>query len=160
MSATPQLSLPVAVILGRKIVSRGAWSVPSWRAVAVVAGENLASSDAQGSLIKDVDGEEHLLWSGLRLDLFRDSAHSYWSNLVGTEPALFVVCHDREDGSLMPIRVTADQDEAGAATEANSAVYRVPIPPEVYVQLERFVVEHYKPAPPRKRKRKNWSNQG
>ncbi len=160
MSASPQLSLPVAVILGKKTVSRGAWSVPSWRAVSVVAGENLASAGAQGSLIKDVEGEEHFLWSDLRLDLFRDSAHSYWSNLVGSAPALFVICHEREDGGLMPILVTADQDEAGAATEANSAVYRVPIPPEVYLQLERFVVEHYKPAPPRKRKRKNWSEQG
>ncbi|MGD8976690.1 MAG: hypothetical protein PVG91_03735, partial [Gammaproteobacteria bacterium] len=63
MPATPQLSLPVAVILGKKTVSRGAWSVPSWRAVAVLAGENLASAGAQGSLIKDVEGEQQLLWS-------------------------------------------------------------------------------------------------
>jgi hypothetical protein len=157
MPASPHLSLPVAVILGRKTVSRGAWSVPSWRAVSVLAGENLVSAGAQGALIMDVEGEEHFLWSGLRLELFRDGAHSYWSNLVGQQPSLFVICHDHEDTGLRPMLVTADQDQASAAIEASGAVYRVPIPPEVYVQLERFVVEHYKPTPPRKRRRKNWS---
>ncbi len=160
MPVPPQLSLSVSVILGRKTISRGAWSVPSWRAVAVVAGENLASAGAQGALIKDVEGEEHFLWGGFKLDLFRDVAQNYWSNLVGSDPALLVICDDREEGGLIPVKVTADQDEGSAAIEANDAVYRVPIPPEVYVQLERFVVEHYKPAPPRKRKRKNWSTRG
>lgn len=157
MPAQPQTKLPISVILGRKTVSRGVWSVPSWRAVAVVSGDNLASADASGTLIREADDEQHFLWGGLELPLFRDSAHSYWSNLVGNEPALFVICHEGEEGDQVPVQVTADQDEASATIEAGDAVYPVPIPPEVYVRLERFVVEHYKPTPPRKRKRKNWS---
>ena len=45
MTASPRVSLPVAVIMGRRMVSRGRWSVPSWRVVGVVAGKNLPGGD-------------------------------------------------------------------------------------------------------------------
>jgi len=160
MTAQAQVSLPVSVILAKKLISRGAWSVPSWRAIAVVAGDSLASADANGSLVREMDDEQHYLWGGLSLELFRDSAHSYWSNLVGNEPSLFVMCHEHEGGDVQPVSVTADAEDASAAIEGSDPVFAVSIPPEIYLQLERFVVEHHKPTPPRKRKRKTWSKQG
>ena len=38
----PKIRLPVAAVLARKLVQRARWTVPSWRAVGVVAGERLA----------------------------------------------------------------------------------------------------------------------
>ncbi len=157
MSTRAQISLPVSVILSRKMVTRGALSMPSWSAVAVLAGESLASGNARGSLVRDDDDEQHFLWTGLILELFRDSAPSYWSNLVGQRPALYVICHEQDDGGLVPASVTADHDEAGATIEGSDPVFTVPIPPEIYLHLERFVVEHHMPKPPRKRRRKNYT---
>jgi len=157
MSTGAQVSLPVSVILSRKMVTRGALSVPSWGAVAVLAGENLESGSARGSLVREDGKEQHFLWTGLTLEFFRDSAQSYWSNLVGQRPALYVICHEQDDGGLIPVLVTADHDEAGAAIEGSDVVFTVPIPPEIYLRLEGFVVEHHMPKPPHKRKRKNWA---
>jgi hypothetical protein len=53
--------------------------------------------------------------------------------------------------------VTANPDEASAHLEGDEQVFATPIPPEIYKELERFVVEYYVPRPRRKRKRKNWS---
>ena len=48
--------------------------------------------DVATELCIRTDGdEEQLLWGGLRLDLYRDAAASYWANLTGTQPSLFVL---------------------------------------------------------------------
>jgi len=157
MTATPRLSLPVAVILGRRTVARSGWSVPSWRVVGVVAGDNLPGRDAQAEPVHSGDDEEHLLWGGLSLDLYRDASESYWSNLMGKQPVLFVLCVDQEDGSLKPLSVTADMHEASSANEGNDRVFSAPMPPEVYLHVERFVIEHHVPQERQKRKRTDWT---
>ena len=40
--------------------------------------------------------------------------------------------------------------------EADDKVFVAPIPPGIYQTIEHFIVEHYVPDEPRKRKRKNW----
>ena len=157
MTAAPRVSLPVAVIMGRRVVSRSGWSVPSWRVVGVVAGENLPGRDARAVPIRSDGDEEQFLWGGLRLELYRDASESYWVNLIGQQPALFVLCIEAEDGSLEPQFVTADPHEAGSGVEGNDRVFSAPIPPEVYPFLERFVVEHHVPQEKHKRKRTDWS---
>jgi hypothetical protein len=157
MSAAPRLSLPVAVIVGRRTVSRSGWSVPSWRVVGVVAGDNLPGPGARGVPVHGGDEEEQFLWGGLRLDLYRDAAEAYWSNLTGKQPSLFVLCTEREDGTLQPQTVTADMHEASSALEGDDRVFSATIPPEVYLHLERFVVEHHVPQERKKRKRTDWT---
>lgn len=157
MTAQPAVSLPVAVIMARKLVRGTGWSVPSWRAVGVVAGEHLAGGRSQGELIRTQGEEEHFLWGGFVLDFYRDAAQTYWENLTGENPALFVVCHERENGELRPVSVTLDQHLASATIEGSDRVFAAPIPAEIYCELERFVVEHYAPKRIFKRKRKNWS---
>jgi hypothetical protein len=159
VTAAPRVSLPVAVVMARRMVERGRWRVPSWHVAGVVAGAEVDAS-ARGTPIA-VDGdEEQFLWSGLRLELYRDAAHSYWANLTGTRPSLFVLCHDEGAGTLVPKLVTADQDEASSGVEVDERVYSAPIPPEVYQYLEAFVVEHHVPEEKHKRKRADWSAQG
>jgi hypothetical protein len=156
MAMGPRLSIPVAVILGRRMVGRSRWSVPSWRVVGVVAGEHLPGRDSRGAPVRNDGEEEQFLWGGLRLELYRDAAESYWGNLTGQQPSLFVLCVEAEDGSLQPEWVTADANEAGSGVEGNDRVFAAAIPPEVYQQLERFVVEHHVPREKRKRTRTDW----
>jgi hypothetical protein len=155
----PDRAIPVAVIMGRREISGGAWRVPSWRAVGVVSGEHFVNRAARGEPVAAAGEEQQFLWTGLTLELYRDAAESYWSNLVGEKPALFVRCQEDADMLPIPVAVSADQDEAGAGIEGDDSVFAVAIPPEVYQALERFVVEHFVPREPKKRKRKNWSSQ-
>ena len=103
------------------------------------------------------DDEEQFLWGGLNVELYRDATEAYWSNLVGRQPALFILCSHKEDGMLEPRSVTADMHEAGSSMEGDDQVLSAAIPAEVYHQLERFVVEHHKPEVKRKRKRTDWT---
>jgi len=147
----------VAVIMQRSQVRRGPWSVPSWRAVSVIAGEHLVGKDSGRTPIHETDGEAKYLWSGFALELYRDLAEDYWYNLTGDSPSLFVICHESPDGELTPFRVTADQDSASVCLESDDQVFAVPMPPEIYQRIEQFVVAHFVPQERTKRKRKNWS---
>lgn len=160
MPAGPRVTLPVAVVMARKIVTGKAWNVPSWRVVGVVSGVALPGREAQGTLLRSEDGEDQFLWGGLVLELYRDAAASYWANLTGTRPALFVLCSEDAAGRMVPRAVTADQDEAGSAVEVDDRVYAAPMPPEVYQHVEAFVVTHHVPEEKRKRKRTDWSTSG
>jgi hypothetical protein len=156
MTVRPRLSLPVAVIMGRRMVARSGWRVPSWRAVGVVAGDSLPGPEARAVSVHRGDDEEHFLWGGLRLELYRDATEAYWSNLMGRQPSLFVRCEETDEGMMKPQSVTADMHEASSGTEGGDAVFAAAIPPEVYQHLERFVVEHHRPEEKRKRKRTDW----
>jgi len=157
MTATPRVSLPVAVVMARRMVAGKGWRVPSWRVVGVVAGAGLPGREADGVPIASEADEEHVLWGGLRLELFRDASESYWANLTGSQPSLFVLCSADDQGRLVPKAVTADQDEACSGVEVDDRVFAAPIPPEVYQHLEAFVVAHHVPQEKRKRKRSDWS---
>lgn len=160
MTASPRLSLPVAVVLGRRMVAGRGWKVPHWRVVGVVSGAQLPGPDTRGVPVHSAEDEEHFLWGGLRLDLYRDAAESYWVNLTGAQPSLFVLCSEQEGGQLVPALVTADQNEACSGVEGDERVFAASIPPEVYQQIERFVVEHHVPRERHKRKRTDWSARG
>jgi hypothetical protein len=149
--------IPITVIMERKEISRGAWTVPSWQAVGVAAGGSLASAAAAGTPVRSDSETKQYLWGNIPLELHSDWAESYRYNLIGDKPRLFVVCTGTEDGELRPVIVTANPDEASAHLEGDEQVFATPIPPEIYKELERFVVEYYVPTPRRKRKRKNWS---
>ncbi|MCM2311306.1 MAG: DUF3305 domain-containing protein [Steroidobacteraceae bacterium] len=157
MTAEPRVSLPVAVVMGRRMVAGKGWRVPSWQVVGVVSGAQLTSRDARGAPIRSDADEQHFLWGGLRLELFRDAAASYWANLTGSHPSLFILCSEDEQGVMVPKAVTADHDEACSGVEVSDRVFSAPIPPEVYQHLEAFIVAHHVPEEKRKRKRTDWS---
>ncbi len=146
----------VSVVMERRQILHRGWSVAQWEAVGVVAGESL-SGGSEPVIVHVGEGREQQLWPGFLLDLAQGNAESYWYNLVGKKPSLYVVCQGDDGGALAPVRVTADYDEASAHVEGDDQVFAVPIPPEIYERLERYVVENYKPTPPKKRKRENWA---
>jgi len=156
----PDARYPLSAVMECSRSKRGPWRLPVWRLIGFVAGQAVTGSDHPRRLpVHTGEGRSQWLWTGLSLVLFRDSAESYWYNLVGRRPALFLVCREDADGGLAPFTVTANYDEAGAHMEADDQVFSAPIPPELYLQLETFVMQHYQPRSPVKRKRVNWTEQ-
>ncbi len=147
---------PVSVIVERRQIRRGPWSVPSWEVTGIVAGEGFRTERRKIPIHEDAECQR-FQWSGLVLEFFRDATESYWHNLQGRRPSLFVVCYEQEDGgSLEPVMVTADPHEGDAYLETEGTVHAVPIPPGLYRWLEQYVVDHYRPAERKMRKRKKW----
>ena len=147
--------LPIGVVIEHRIVEHRGWRVPKWEALGAIVGEAVSRADRSGRILRSVDGREQVLWEGLELRLHRDGTESYRRNLVGKNPSLFFICHERE-GGLAPLRVTADYDEAAAHMEVDGTVLSAPMPAEVYRWLEQFVLEHHRPETPSKRKRQDW----
>jgi hypothetical protein len=158
MRPKPQLSIPVGVLLARKVVQRSGWSLAHWEGVAVLVGERFAAGESKRVPLRESDGVTQYLWDGLRLELYRDAAETYWFNLTGTQPSLFIICSE-EEGELQPVTVTADHDESTSAVEADYKVFAVPIPAEIIGQLEEFVMTHFKPKERKKRRREDWSGE-
>lgn len=133
------------------------WITSRREVIAVVAGAGSGTDESRHELVHETDdGVRQYRCSGFRLTLHPKVADSYWYNLVGRQPSLFVICRPGDDNALWPFMVSANYDEAGAFMEADEQVFSVPMPPEVYRWVEEFVMTHYRPEPPRKRRRKQW----
>ena len=158
MRPKPQLSIPVGAVLARKVVQRSGWSLVNWEGVAVLVGERFAAGESRRVPMRENEGATQYLWDGLCLELYRDAAETYWFNLTGTRPSLFIICSE-EEGELRPTSVTADHDESTSAVEADYKVFAVPIPAEIIGQLEEFVMTHFKPKERKKRRREDWSGE-
>ncbi|MBW8055700.1 MAG: DUF3305 domain-containing protein [Nitrospira sp.] len=147
---------PVSVIVERQQVQHGRWTMPRWEAVGVVASENAIDTERQKTLIHSDGKSEQYLWTGFSIELFKDGGESYWYNLVARNPSLYVVCEEGDEAEITPFLVLADYAEANMHAEADDLVCSVPMPPEIYQWLERFVMNNYVPKPKKKRKRKDW----
>jgi hypothetical protein len=154
------VELPVAAVLLRREISRSGWTRVHWEGVAVLEGERFAAGLARRELLHSGPEGDQYLWDGLRLELYRDAAETYWFNLTGAKPSLFIICSEEEGGELLPVSVTADHDQSTSAVEADYKVFSVPIPAAVLAQIEEFVMTHFKPEVRRKRKREDWSDEG
>lgn len=154
-------SIPVSVLVECRQGRSGQWVVDQWEAIAVVAGEGVGAGESKTTLVHEDAGSRRYLWSGLRLELYRDACEAYWYNLMSGRPYLYVVCNmvmDEDGGeSPVPVLVTADQQEASGHMETDDWVNSVPMPEQVHDWVERFVVAHYVPAQKKKRKRQNWA---
>jgi len=132
------------------------WGIPRWELLAVLP-DNDPPAAPRRRLVHQAEGQHDFEWRGLQVHLFRDAAESYWYNLVAREPALCVICRAGDDIDLEPFAVTANHDEAGAHMEADDTVFSAPLPAELGYALERFVMTHYRPVEPHKRRRRDWA---
>lgn len=152
----PAASFPVSIIMERRPFTRNRWISHTWQALAVVAGDTITAAPQRCTRLEADPGDERYLWRGYSLDLYKDATESYWHNLQSPHPLLCVICEQDDDGRPVPVTVTADYDLASAGMEADAVVYAVAMPPEIYRWLEVFVVENFRPAPRKARKRKQW----
>jgi hypothetical protein len=123
--------------------------------VGVVAGDRGGGE----SLIRSDSGGRQLLYPGFRLRLHKDETESYYMNLTGDHPSIFVVCSEDEDERLQPSLVTLSYDEVSSYMEVEDAVFSVPMPPELYRWIEAFVLQNYVPERRKKRKLDRWKEQ-
>jgi len=137
-----------------KQASQHLWGSDIWSLVGVVPG---VSQTELSQLEKQ--GELHL-WPDLALQLYPLHCDSYYHNLVSNEPKIYLVCSQDDDVSEppQPLLLTVDYDEAASYMETSEAVFNTLLPEELYCFLERFVLTHYQPKEPKKRRRKKWHN--
>ncbi len=151
-----RITIPLAVILQRKIDPAKKWTLPQWSVFAVVTGENI-QHHSQKVTVHDQGSINRYFWGGLKLELFKDGSEGYWYNLLSEQPYLFVVCNgELADMEIEPRYVTANQDEATGHLESDDVVLSIPMPQTIRDLLERYVISHYKPKSKKKRKRKDW----
>jgi hypothetical protein len=140
----------------RRQVSGNRWITESWSALGVTVGDLPGPGPAEPRLLVEGAHAAQYLWTGLRVDLFRDEAESYYHNLTVESPGCYVVVRPREDGMPRPVLVTVSFDAGQAYQEGGETVYSVPLPPEIYRAAEAFVLTHYVPEKKRKRRLEDW----
>lgn len=163
-STVSRVSIPVALVLEKQMIQGKFWSLPSWQLEAVLVGPQFDHEEAAGEQLEQGAGKndnaqnEYFLWSGFRVVLYRDACERYWHALIGERPLVYTVLREDEaDGTIEPLLVTIDYDEATAHSETDAQVLTADIPRQLYEPMEAFVLEHYKPVEFKKRKRKKWS---
>ncbi len=146
----PSDHFSVTAVLLKK-ASQHRWASHSWSLLGVMPGlSETQLSNAQES------GELHY-YSDLHLRLFRHYCESYYHNLMSEQAKIYFIGR-LENDQLSPVLLTVDFDEAASYMEAGDQVLEAPLPDELCVWLERFLLYHYAPEAPKKRRRERWKN--
>jgi hypothetical protein len=153
-------SFAVSVLVEYRETQDNRWEEGRWQVAGVVAGSAQGEGDGQARPLHAAGEGRQYLCSGLRLQLHRDDAESYYFNLVSDRPSVFVICSQEAGEPPRPIIATLSYGEATSYMETDELVESVAMPAELYRWAERFVLEHYVPEKRRKRKRDNWKDAG
>lgn len=150
---------PVSLVLEYRCTDTSPWSGGSWQVIVALPGRHGPSRARRVVPLHKDAASRKLLCSGYEIALHRDDAESYYCNLMGVRPSLFVVCREGGGERPEPELVTASYGEAASYSETEGNVYAVTMPPEIYLWIEAYVLEHYVPEKRRKRKRDDWKKQ-
>lgn len=156
-NTSPASRIYVSVIMERRQGRQGPWPFTRWQALGVTLSAQQSAQAPRRSLVRDDGESRQYLWSGFPLTLHKDGTESYWYNLVGKQPSLFVICR-RDGDDMRPITISADYDEAGAYMETEGEVFPAPMPPDIYQWLEHYTMDNYQPGERKQRKRKKWTD--
>jgi len=152
-------SMAVLVLMERRPPGDAPWSTERWDPVAVMPAGEVSTVSERRMPVHQGGGREQYLYGGQELRLYPDATESYWYNLAGRSPSLFVVLREGDDGIPEPFVVTANHDEAGAYMEADGTVAAVPMPADIHQWLERYVAENFRPQERKHRKREKWTEE-
>ena len=130
----------------------------SWSAIGVIPAAKSEAGIVCSSIYQS-DQAEQFLYTGYSIELFADDAESYYANLSGNHPGVFVVCEQEEDDELCPLLVTLSYDEMASYIEVDTPVFDLPIPPPIYEWVEAWVLENYQPEQKKKRTRQKWADE-
>ncbi|WP_438970949.1 DUF3305 domain-containing protein [Methylophaga sp.] len=148
MLDTPSDQFAVTAVLLRK-PSVNRWQKNSWLLLGTLPGlteSSLTEASEQGDLVYLTE---------MQLKLYKQHCDAYYVNLMSEQPKVYLVCSE-ESGELAPMLATVDFDEAASHMETGQTVLDAPLADALCVWLEHFVIFHYKPTPPKKRKRRKW----
>jgi hypothetical protein len=154
-TARPSIDrLALGVVVAREPVVGNRWIEERWFVMGVVAGAHVDGERRRRLLREGPEGTQYL-WSGLELRLLPMEADSYYYNLAGDNPSLYVYCRAEDDGELTPLSVSAEYIDAMWHQEFGNLAFAVPMPPEVYRTVEQFVETHYVPEEPRRKRKRD-----
>ena len=149
-------SFSVSVLVEFRELQDNRWEQGSWHVAGLVAGGQPDDAAVQDRELHAARKGRSFLHGGLRMQLYKDDAESYYFNLISDTPRVFVICTQEDSGPLQPFIATLSYGEATSYMEGDEIVESVAMPPELYRWAERFVLEHYVPEKRKKRKRENW----
>lgn len=148
MQDSPSEHFPVTAVLLRK-PSQNRWLKASWSLLGFLPG-------LDDTALKQAAGEGELVYlTELQFQLHKQHCDAYYHNLMSGRPKGYLICSE-ENGALSPRLATVDFDEAASFMETDEIVFDAPLADALCVWLEHFVVAHFKPAPPKKRRRQKW----
>ncbi|APR03353.1 DUF3305 domain-containing protein [Thauera chlorobenzoica] len=140
---------PIAVVMERRRLNNP-WVDEAWEAVGVVPAFEEADPAPRRILAESGRGQWRV--GGFALELFRDEAENYFSNLSAPVPKVFVMW--RREGELaLPVAVSVSYGEAARWLDSGEQVDGVPMSREVADWVGEFVNTHYRPEPRRKLRR-------
>jgi len=149
---------PVSIIVECKRYPDKAWMTDSWSVIGVLPGKE-TSTGVSGASIHRGEQSEQFLYRGYSIELFPDDAESYYANITGANPGVFVVCEQEEDeGVLHPLLVTLSYDEMASYIEVDTPVFDLPVPAPVDEWVKAWVLENYRPEKKQKRTRQKWKD--
>lgn len=151
-SPEPPIQRTVSVLLQRE-VDDDRWGRPRWSILGVLPQAGEIPERPTRSLARDGDEARVYLWRGLILRLNPDACDDYWLNLESGRPLLFVICQSDPGGDLLPVTVSADQEDGVAAQEVDETVLQTAMPISIAAWVEQYVRTYWRPGP-RKNKRK------
>ncbi len=158
-ASTIAAKIPVAVILAYPKDPDDQAEPETGEVIGVVTRPPPKDTGIRKQLIHSDANGQQFLWTGFAINLHPDAAESYYFNLMGEKPSVFVVCR-LEQGRLRPFLASCSYDEADSYMEVDESVAAVAMPPEIYRACEAFVLTHYVPEKKLKRKRDDWERDG
>jgi hypothetical protein len=102
-------------------------------------------------LVRDDGATQIYRWEGLSLPLTPDACDDYWYNITSKQPCLYLICQPDAEGEPVPLRVSADQDDAVAAEEVDEWFFQAAMPKPILLWLKDYIATHRR-AGPRKQK--------
>jgi hypothetical protein len=141
-----------AVIMQRRRI-QNRWQGVVWEPWSV-----LESDEVQHPPRQLVDRGDTAQWlhPGFELQLYRDEAEGYYTNLSSGAPCIFVLWRmegeDEETAQGIPLQLTASYDEGGRWMDSGHSVDRVAMPPELIAWVGEYVEKNYRPEPKKRRK--------
>ncbi len=148
MQDSPSDHFAVTAVLLRQ-PSHHRWLKTRWTLLGFLPGLD------EQSLTQAAETGELVYLTDLSFQLHRPHCDAYYHNLMSPQPKGYLIC-SRDGDTLSPMLATVDFDEAASFMETDEAVFDAPLADELCVWLEHYVVAHYKPVAPKKRKRRKW----
>ncbi|WP_299878475.1 DUF3305 domain-containing protein [uncultured Cocleimonas sp.] len=159
-------SFTVSVIMESR-PSQNQWVDEVWDAVGIVAlsdpddGSNKDSDNNNEIKVVEQGDIKQLIYSGMKVRLYKDECESYYHNLMSPEPGCFIIAREEDaegndTGIPIPFLVSLSFDEAHAYLEGEATIYAVPIPAELYLWAEAYIIDNYIAEKRIKRKRTDW----
>jgi Protein of unknown function (DUF3305) len=147
--------IPLSVVTTREPVKDNPWITERWRVVGVIAGQAQDSGKISRTLLRYGPDSEQFLWTGFVLRLRPPETDAYYYNIIGQNPSLYVYCEDDDSGEPRPRSITAEYIDAMSHSECGNTTFSVPMPPEVYRCIERYVLEHHIPEEPKMKRKQD-----